>query len=566
MSNNKHSFPLKDLKIKLTCPTVSSSLNVTLTMCPLGYIFVYSTKHLLKKAEDHYGTCKKATNSSSVIYDETFGKVCIKNSYWYGRLNVNNKTELNFIVALCDHFYCARGESCIIDGYVNTHHKLPLTQDQQCNGMYGGVLCRSCKQNAVFTFGASRCIPLTKCREQWHPYTIIATAVVCQIVLALLIIVLVPTSKSGVGYLYGPMFFLAVCKLQLISLELYTVTPLEITLSLYHSILFLDLDIFGKLPWCFFPGLNQTLNYSSRFLGPLIAFSILALISLTARSTYCYRKTSRFFRSPVQSTCLLMMLSFWSLSNTSIEILQPILVAGQWRFAVQPEYKYLKNKYSIGLWCISVFLLVAIYMPFIFLLFFSQCLRKRINMFRIQPLLDAFQSSYKDNCQWYSGVYLLSWVILNINVTQYEFILITILAALCLLHFLVQPHKQKILNIFDTVLLIDLLLLSSLSAFCGQGYPEHAMMVMKVTLVAIPLFYILTGGIWVTFREMVTNCVTKLRQLRSAPEQIHQSNENEEDIIIDSEDRNVHSGIDYHGFVRKPMEREPLIYEDNNDQ
>ncbi len=555
VSNGKHSFPLTNFKIIFTCPSVSGYLNVTLTMCPLGYTFIHKI-------------CKKTTNNSAVIYDETTGAVCIRNKYWYGRLHSDNSTV--FTVAPCDHVYCGtNGEPCIIDGYVNTHHRLPATQDQQCNSMYGGVLCRSCKENAVFTFGASKCIFLSECRQHWHPYTVVATAVVCQIILALLIIVLVPTSKTGVGYLYGPMFFLAVCKLQFISLDLYTVKPVEIILSLYHSILFLDLDVFGKLPWCFFPGLNQTLNYSLRFFGPLIAFGVLIVVAVTARSTYCYRKTSRFFRSPVQSMCLLMILSFWSVSNTSIEILQPILVSNQWRFAIQPEYKYLKNKYSIGLWCVSVILLLAIYVPFIILLFFSQCLRKRMNLFRIQPLLDAFQSSYKDNCQWYSGVYLLSWVVLNINVTQYEFIFISILATICLLHFLVQPHKGRFMNITDTILLIDLLLLSSLSIFCGEGYPETVMTVMKVTLVAIPLLYILAGGIWVMFRQMMINCVAKLRlQLRPPVNQIaespHQSDDTV-DVVLDREDRNIHSEIKKCYVCKPTMEREPLIYDDNDD-
>ena len=117
--------------------------------------------------------------------------------------------------------------------------------------------------------------------------------------------------------------------------------------------------------------------------------------------------------------------------------------------------------YTIALFCIAVSMLVFVYLPFILLLLFSQALRARVNSFSVQPFLDAFQSSYKDKYRWYSGVYLLAWVILNIKMPSYLFIFIT--AGILLLHSLVQPHKKVFLNAADTLLLMDVMLLSSFS-------------------------------------------------------------------------------------------------------
>ena len=170
------------------------------------------------------------------------------------------------IKSQCGPPYCIKDkEACPIAGYTDTHQKLPWTQDEQCNGYYGGVLCRSCKEQAVFTFGASKCIPVSECK-QWQPYLIICLAIVGQIVLTLVMICSRAKTTVGVGYLYGPLFFIAVYKLLPISNKyLLLQSPLEITFSIYESILLLDLDVLGKVNWCFF-NLNEAILYSMRFI------------------------------------------------------------------------------------------------------------------------------------------------------------------------------------------------------------------------------------------------------------------------------------------------------------
>ena len=134
-------------------------------------------------------------------------------------------------------------------------------------------------------------------------------------------------------------------------------------------------------------------------------------------------------------------------------------------------------------------LIFLIYLHFIFLLLFSQCLRKKINLIRIQPLLDAFQSSYREQVQWFAGVYLLTWIILNINVPSYYILFkTTILISVCLLHFLLQPHKSKWINISDTMLLTNLIFLSFLSF---QNANTHLVSILAFVFVLVPLLYIL---------------------------------------------------------------------------
>ncbi len=554
------SWPL--LNLKINCVTVKSNFNVTLRACPLGYVFNGTS-----------GICDKAAydndNNNNIVYDELIGVVCIRHNYWYGGMKINMTNTVN-ITALCSLPYCAIHSPCPINGYTSTHYKLPWTQDEQCSGLYGGVLCKSCRNDSVFSFGASRCLPLSGCIEdKWQPYFILLTAIGGQIILSLLMICLKPVTKFGVGYLNGPLFFLAIYRLLPISHSFaQTTSPLTIIFSLYQTILLLDLDILGKIPWCFFKDADHTLNYSFRFLGPLVTFSVLLVIAIIARFDTCSRRLNRLFRSPIQPMCLLMVLSFWSLSNTSIEIIKPIIISGEWRFAIQPQFKYMGNAYIIVLWCVSVILLVFVYIPFILLLFFTSYLRTRFNLYRIEPFLDAFHSSYRRKCEWYSGVYFLSWLILNINMPLYLFI--TLSGGVAVLHFITQSYKKSFLNICDTLLLIDLMILASLSFQCVNDICPTPIAIMNYPLLLLPLLYMLLGGVWLVFGDVLKKVKAKIGQRWFD----QRSNETLQDLVaqdvigtdvgvaLDRENRNVHSTIKSSQEVAI-LEREPLIYDDN---
>ena len=63
-------------------------------------------------------------------------------------------TQLHVSITYCKTYL----PPCSIRGLSQTY-KLPVAQDEQCNGLYGGLLCRSCREGAVFSFEAVKCIP-----------------------------------------------------------------------------------------------------------------------------------------------------------------------------------------------------------------------------------------------------------------------------------------------------------------------------------------------------------------------------------------------------------------------
>ena len=528
-------------KIKFTCAktlVISAYLFVSMSMCPFGYVFDSP-----KEPTTGGGVCT-CIKDENIVCSVKEGVACVRKGNWYGSMKINNKITNTTVP--CTPPYCIISEPCPLNGYRDTFMKLPTTQDEQCSNLHGGVMCRGCQKQAVFTFGAIKCASLSNCKK-WMPYTVLSLAVVIQIAVVMFIFLFLKhNGRFGVGYLYGPLFFLAVYKLLPLSF-VSPYAPLDIVVSVYHSILFLDLSIFGKIPWCFFQNINHTLNYALRFVGPLVTFVLLLIIVYLAR--HFYHKMSFFLTSPIQAICHLMVLSFWSVSNTCIDIIKPVIIPQGWRVEIEPSQEFLADKFYIIFWIFSVLLILLIYLPFILLLLFSQCLRKKINLIRIQPLLDAFQSSYREKVQWFAGIYLLAWILLNINIPSYHILLkLTILISVCLLHFLLQPHKSKWINVSDTVLLTNLIFLTFLSF---QAVDTHLASILVYVFVLISLSYILIGCVWFTcghvFKNVVKNMFWKIPDL--------EANHTESQRLIYDVINDYHSlGVD--------LFREPLIFED----
>ena len=543
------------IKLRFLCLDANAEVHgyVNLTTCPLGYVF--------QKSQPIQGACECLDIASDDVQcDFVLGVACTRHGYWLGNINALEDTLID--TAPCHYPYCKTDlPPCPIIGLSQTYNHLPITQDEQCNGLYGGLLCRSCREDAVFSFESVKCIPSSNC-EPWQPYVTLVLVVVFQLVLGFgIVIVLKASFKTGIGHLYGPLFFIAV--LRLVPFGYYKeYVQLEFTVSIFQSVLLLNLEVFGKIPWCFFSNINQLLNYSLHFLGPFIIAVVLLSTVLLAR--YYPRQFLSLQSSPVQAICLLILLSFWSVSDTCIQLLKPTTTLSEvkgWRVALQPNIQYLKDPYHIVTWIISTVLLIFLLVPFILLLFFSPLLRRKFNLTRIQPLLDAFQSCYDDKFRWYSGVYLLSWIILNINMPYY--VMEIILVAVSTLHFMIQPYKYRWLNIVDTLLLVDLIMLASLTSVDSLNSIHKATVPVSFILVVLPLTYITIGGVWIISVIIIKWCKCKMFT-GNEEELVNLLEDEKEEEVVDSGDRDIHIGVSSTVVERPLCRRESLIFDDNN--
>ena len=488
-------------------------LYLKIVSCPLGFLYNQSALSCQCAWSDHSGyICSLAA-----------GHVCVIKGYWYGTLSKDGQDF--FTMAKCEYTNCKDDKDACPTGIgadqgTSMYSILPAKQDDQCDNYHGGILCTRCNNEAAMSFQGVQCVPLSKCRP-WQPYIILVLVILFQLLLSLLIIIIISTTFSfGLGYLYGPLFYIAV--ISRLSFGYYAeFYVLKIITSFYTSVFLLNMEIFGEIPWCFFSSLSLLEDYAFHYLGSLIV-GIVLLISVIVARKYprIHRKITT---SPVHSICIFLLLSFWSLSDTSIRILKfkrftsGILTTV--RVTIDPEIVFFTGAH-IPLALIAIGILLIIILPFMLLLLFSPCLGMKVNLFRIKPLLDQFQACCQDNYRWYPGLYMIIWIL--ILVFDYFTIAIQLLLVLITgIHFLLQSYQNKWLNALDMLLLCDLILIVSFVneknnptyIYSQDEWINTIIVVATYILTIIPLLAFLLGVICIILHRFNVLNFAKMRKL-----------------------------------------------------
>ena len=463
----------------LTQPPLQTAIFVEITKCSLGLLFNATTQ-----------ICECEHHTSKVLCSNQLGLACIEKGYWYGPAtsninNANNNDTKNYIQK-CP--YCRYNTRHLCPSQISSSSSdfvlLSQTLDDQCEDGRGGILCMKCTDDNTFTFGAIQCITNEHC-ESWHPSLLLALSILFPFITGVFLLLVIQIKTiTGSGYLYGPLFFLAV----LSQLPLSDFTILHKITSIFTALILLRFDVFGYIPWCFFPSIDHLSATSMEFIGPIVVGIV--VIGAVYSAKCCPRIFLTLQKSPVQVICLLIIVSVWSLASTSMKIIIPIQF-NDVRVALNPDLQYL-HEVHIPLWIISVTVLLVL-VVFALLLIVSPF----INLHRIKPFLDEFQSCYQDKYRWYAGIYVCSWTILLISITLSDYILLlTILVIIATAQYLVQPYRTKWLNTVDTLFLTDLTFLTGLLLVENKGYainfPKEKT-VLVYFLVLLPLLYIGIG-------------------------------------------------------------------------
>ena len=452
---------------------VQQTISVEMTLCPLGLKFNSSAR-----------VCQCEHHNSKLLCSDQLGIACIEKGYWYGSvISDNNNSDTKRSVEKCT--YCKYSTRDLCPSQISTSSSdfvlLSQTLDDQCEDGRGGILCMKCIDGNTFTFGAIQCITNERC-ESWHPYLLLTLNILSPFISGVFLVIMFHIkTNTGSGYLYGPLFFLAV----LSQLPLSDFLLLRKITSIFVAVILLRFDIFGYIPWCFFPSINHLYATSLEFIGPIVVGIV--VIGAVYSAKRCPRIFLTLQKSPVRVICLLIIVPVWSLASTSMRIIIPIQF-NDVRVALNPDMQYLHEAH-IALWIVSITVLL-------FLVIFALLLvvSPFINLHRIKPFLDEFQSCYQDKYRWYAGVYVCSWMI-AIALSDY-ILLLTSLAIIATAQYLVQPYRTKWLNNVDTLLLTDLTFLTGLLLLQDKVYAINFLTektLLVYFLVMSPLCYIGIG-------------------------------------------------------------------------
>ena len=496
--NVPHTQTNATLNVACVDPPLPKKTNVKVdfnwtSSCPLGFIENNATK-----------TCK-CNKGDQIFCPPDTSVACIKIGYW-----VNGK---NFATIKCSYPFCDFRHSQdtidrnICQQYYGQHVvALPQNENDQCSTHRAGTACFQCQKDYYLTFLGTKCTE--DCRIPLHPILISLFAVTFQFLIALFILVAVRTKLTigGAGFVYGPLIFLAIIgQVPLGYNPQYQ--ALKIIVSSVTSVYLVNLEIFGEIPWCFgIPDSKLLLIKSFYYLGPALVWLILLLLVVVGRK--CPRLLSKLQDSPVQAICLLMMLSFWSMTDTSIHMLKPLQIGDTWYCNDDPNVKYFRDGHiAVGL--IAIAILTFAIVPFVALLVMSNfaVFDRKFRLYRFKPIFDEFQSCYVDKHRWYCVVYFISFIIYLI-LAEYPLGPPLLLLLLLSLHFVIQPYKKHILNIIDMLLLLDLLVLHSILESDAELLENNTFSTVLVHMFTlIPLLYIVVGSVGVFSLQ----CIHKIK-------------------------------------------------------
>ena len=120
---------------------------------------------------------------------------------------------------------------------------------------------------------------------------------------------------------------------------------------------------------------------------------------------------------------------------------------------------------------------------------------------RLKPLLDSFQSCFKDSCRYFAGLHfvyrlgLFIALLLGQDTQLYIFGIIYFSISL-LVHSVLRPYKNRLHNIFDSLLFGNLLFIVAISLLAkarqnhhniDNNYTVDATDIIRLILVYIPL-------------------------------------------------------------------------------
>ena len=233
-------------------------------------------------------------------------------------------------------------------------------------------------------------------------------------------------------------------------------------INIMYSITKLTPQFLGKL--CLVKGISGIDQQFIHYIHPLVVAFILLIVSSVARCSH--RISSLLSRAIIRVICFLLLLSYTSMTTTSLLLLKYLKFSDVTKVYthLSPNTEYFHGRHlAYGMIAILCIITVVIGLPVLLLL--EPFINHKINFTKIKPILDQFQGCYKDKYRWFAAYYMICrLVIISISIvftsndSTAQYLLITVCAVIVLVHLMIKPYNSNILNIFDAILLLFLVL------------------------------------------------------------------------------------------------------------
>ena len=540
----------------------SNTVSIRIIQCQLGYTYSDATK-----------TCV-CVNSDKVKCPSDSRRLCVKYHYWYSNYSKSAYP--------CPTMYCRYdNERCPMksqDCFGSTDYCSIAKSSDVCWEGRGGVLCSECQGGFSFTIGAFRCVnTATTCTSKNTVLVIVLLLIYWTAFTAVLLVVLSLQLRIGSGFMYGIIYYFSVVTLYTGENSLFSDSWMRYILHICVALTQLDCYVLFAMimPYCFARTWTTPLPHVIfQYAGPV--FVITLITAAIFLSSYCrLPKRLRLSRSsPIHAICMLVLISYTSLSNTSFQLLLPTFVESNLKVKIAPSVGYFSGTH-IPYAFVAIIVEVIISIPICILLLFAPCISRRINMvkYKLKPIVDEFQACYRPECRWFAGFYFLARQLVYFTnglfsetTPQANTLLVLLNIIIWTIHTSFQPYQKMWLNILDTILLTDLVLLSSSSVVQQNIDLEHNVnkfihqTALPYVLILVPTCYLI-GTLVVIFGQKLSckeYCFSKLWATFYLKQKI--SNRNTVNSGDVQEDQAKHEDP----YYRDDDVREPLLEESSS--
>ncbi len=478
-------------------------LRVFFTECQYG--FYYNTES---------NTCQCYDDDKAVRcfnFNGTF-QPCILSGHWYGTIDTDQGSSYAEGACTLDTCSVSCKERCLnVQGWC----KLPATDHDLCRGNHGGPLCAYCQEGFSPNYGQLHCVPSDECNAETSVLLVCLMVLFWAVIIISLLVILRLNLRLGSGYMYGFIYYFSV--LPFIAGNIVQSHAFSAFVSFFYSLAHLDPHFLSFFKLCFAKDITPVQLEFFHYFHPLLVTVLIYLVILMNR--YCPRLPVLSVYAPVHALCLILLLSYTSLFQTSFAILQPLHFlnarpkTSEIFVRLQPRTSYFDPKDHLPYALVALAVELVLVLPFTVVMLLAPWLMRWGKMTKFKPILDEFQSCYKDSYRWFAGYYLLCRQLIALppffsNTPSGGVFLQQILSITILLgHAYIQPYRERWLNLLDTVFLFDLALVSILSGdtartvFSGTLY--DLTLTLKIILITIPCFYLFLACavvFWVKFQ------------------------------------------------------------------
>ena len=447
-------------------------LNISFLPCPPGYYHNESTLSC---------TCSVDTSHSykaiTKCYHATF-TVHIQHQYWAGYIGAHEPTNLH--TAVCPFPLCAL--HITYSHYNRLPNRTGDLEGVMCGETRRGILCGECQENYSVYYHSQH----FKCDKEdlctWGIVFYILSEIIPVVVLFVVVIAfnIRLTSGSMNGFIFYSQM-LHTIQIMLITSD----TDLDIFSAVMYSTTYglLNFDFFNIEPLSFCLWKGSTVMDVLAFGYVTTTFSLCLVIFLVICLKYC-RACRLTTKRKINISFTHGLTAFLCLSYTKCTTVTTYILAGIYLtkeggktgnlvtfFGGLPYMSGEHLRYAIP----AIFFLFTIILPLPILLIsypltlhlLSMCglsehwivvrILRGIRIHQLMPLLDSFQSCFKDKMRFFAGLYFLYRLLLPVFQSYISHLGTAVpLMSVLGIHAIAQPYKERKHNVIDALLILNL--------------------------------------------------------------------------------------------------------------